>query len=390
MKHHCFFVALVAMMGCVSVANAQSTYSTEMERACRDLNTRLMMEGSISLGELGEAGDILLPRIIKFDANEDGEITPNEVAKVQKKLQKIKKRQGKNKKKHVRKLKSGLRATHANVKYGAHERNELDIWLADSDKPTPLVIYIHGGAFKGGGRGIWCRWNEADKFLKAGISVAMINYRYCFQGENGVMDSLHDSARAVQFLRSKAAEWNLDPDRFGAIGSSAGAGTSLYLASRDDLADPDNEDPVLRESTRLSAIGLRQTQATYNYDKWEEILGVAVDGLESYPGQEQIFYGQPKDMDRNAPEMQAVRREVDLLVWMSSDDAPMWIHCNEKGDQPKNAYDRNHHPKHVIALKKRAEEVGLDVRAYAPKIGLKPEGKKDISIIEFMKQYLKK
>ena len=40
--------------------------------------------------------------------------------------------------------------THANVKYGNHERNVFDLWLAESDKPTPLVIYIHGGGFRGG------------------------------------------------------------------------------------------------------------------------------------------------------------------------------------------------------------------------------------------------
>ena len=41
----------------------------------------------------------------------------------------------------------GVPATHTNVKYGPHERNALDIWLAPSDKPTPLVIYIHGGGW---------------------------------------------------------------------------------------------------------------------------------------------------------------------------------------------------------------------------------------------------
>ena len=42
--------------------------------------------------------------------------------------------------------------THANVKYGAHQRNVFDIWLADSDKPTPLAIYIHGGGFRAGSK----------------------------------------------------------------------------------------------------------------------------------------------------------------------------------------------------------------------------------------------
>ncbi len=35
-----------------------------------------------------------------------------------------------------------------NVKYGPHERNVLDLWMAKSDKPAPLVLFIHGGGFR--------------------------------------------------------------------------------------------------------------------------------------------------------------------------------------------------------------------------------------------------
>ena len=38
------------------------------------------------------------------------------------------------------------------MKYGAHQRNVFDIWLADSDKPAPLAIYIHGGGFRAGSK----------------------------------------------------------------------------------------------------------------------------------------------------------------------------------------------------------------------------------------------
>ena len=39
--------------------------------------------------------------------------------------------------------------THADVKYGPHERNVMDVWLAKSDKPTPVLVSIHGGGFQG-------------------------------------------------------------------------------------------------------------------------------------------------------------------------------------------------------------------------------------------------
>src|SRR5438094_6756064 len=40
--------------------------------------------------------------------------------------------------------------TAANFKYGTHERQVLDFWQAQSHKPTPLVLYIHGGGWQGG------------------------------------------------------------------------------------------------------------------------------------------------------------------------------------------------------------------------------------------------
>jgi hypothetical protein len=48
---------------------------------------------------------------------------------------------------------------------------------------------------------------------------------------------LPDAARVLQFVRSKAAEWNIDETRIGASGCSPGAGASLWLAFHPDFAD---------------------------------------------------------------------------------------------------------------------------------------------------------
>ena len=69
--------------------------------------------------------------------------------------------------------------TYSDIRYGVHERNVMDVWLAQSDAPTPCVMIIHGGG-----------WVQGDKraalgglqhFLNAGLSVASINYRYLKQ-----------------------------------------------------------------------------------------------------------------------------------------------------------------------------------------------------------------
>src|SRR5437867_6759457 len=137
------------------------------------------------------------------------------------------------------------------VAYGNHPRQVLDFFQAKSAKPTPVVFYIHGGGWQGGDKRI-----NPQPFLAKGISVVAINYRYV---KNGVEENvkppvkapLEDAARALQFVRSKAAEWNLDKKRIGATGGSAGACSSLWLAFHDDMADPKSSDPIARESTRL-------------------------------------------------------------------------------------------------------------------------------------------
>ena len=140
--------------------------------------------------------------------------------------------------------------THRDVRYGPHERNVLDFWQAKSAQPTPVLVSIHGGGFLAGDKSVQPQILKGC--LDAGISVAAINYRYSTQAIAPA--PFQDAARAVQFLRSKAKEWNLDPKRVAATGGSAGAGISLWLAFHDDLADPQSADPVLRQSTRLACV----------------------------------------------------------------------------------------------------------------------------------------
>jgi len=156
--------------------------------------------------------------------------------------------------------------TVANLAYGKHERQVLDFWQAKSEKPTPLVLYIHGGGWQGGDKSS-LSGPAIQQYLKAGISVAAINYRYVKQAvqekvEPPVKAPLEDAARALQLIRSKAADWNLDKKRVGATGGSAGGCSSLWLAFHDDLADPKSDDPIARESTRLYCAAVNGAQTS--------------------------------------------------------------------------------------------------------------------------------
>ena len=160
-------------------------------------------------------------------------------------------------------------ATEADVRYGEHERQLLDFWKADSDpsKPAPVLFFIHGGGWNAGDKSRVAKFFNVEDFVKAGIAVVSINYRLVPQAfEAGVKPPvkapLEDAARALQFVRSKAKEWNLDKERIGASGGSAGACSSLWLAFHDDMADPKSSDPVARESTRLWCAAVSGAQTT--------------------------------------------------------------------------------------------------------------------------------
>src|SRR3982751_4453264 len=97
--------------------------------------------------------------------------------------------------------------TFRGIKYGEHERNVIDFWQAKSTKPTPLLVYIHGGGWRGGDKSMLAL--ETLNFMREhGISVGSINYRYSDQAK--LPAPVHDAARAIQFMRSKAGEWNLN------------------------------------------------------------------------------------------------------------------------------------------------------------------------------------
>jgi acetyl esterase/lipase len=281
----------------------------------------------------------------------------------------------------------GVPATHADVKYGTHERNVLDIWLAKSEKPAPLVVFIHGGGFVGGDKSKAYSSANIDQCLEAGVSFATINYRYRDTDPRGVRASLGDSKRAIQFIRSKAQEWNIDKARIGAYGGSAGAGTSLWLGLHDDMADPDSDDPVLRESTRLAVIGAQSTQATYDVLLWPELLKFERDGAMTV--EVLGFFGVESEAALESDEGKAIRADLDMLALMSPDDPPLYASNGmEGGTPPKNRGHTNHHPLHVAALKARAQEIGIEAQLYAPALGIEPPEDERESLMEFFLRHL--
>ena len=261
--------------------------------------------------------------------------------------------------------------TEANVRYGDHERQVLDFYRAKSDTPTPLVFNIHGGGWVAGDK----KNVGVKPYLAAGISVVSINYRYSWQAQlDGVKPPvkapLEDAARALQFVRSKASEWNLDKQRIGASGGSAGACSSLWLAFHDDLADPKSSDPVARESTRLWTAAVNGAQTSLDPLELKEWTP------NSRYGGHAFGFMDPKDTktrDTRFAEFLAHRDEV--LPWIkeyspiglvTADDPPVYLFYSSAPALGQEQKDPTHTSNYGVKLQEKCQSVGVGCELLYP------------------------
>lgn len=259
-----------------------------------------------------------------------------------------------------RQSKSRIQPTMADVAYGPHARNVLDFYQASSDRPTPLIVYIHGGGFVGGDKE-----SVSPEMVReanaAGISVAALHYRFVDGEEILFPIPQQDCARALQFLRSQATAWNIDPRRVAAYGGSAGAGISMWLGFHEDLADPDSQDPIARQSTRLVAIGTMGGQGTYDPIKIKALVGGRA---WEHPS---IFkvYGLKNAEEALHPTAarQALYDEASAIHHLTGDDPPLYMIYSEPdvvppADSKPGAFI--HHPNFGKQLKQAMDDLGIE------------------------------
>jgi len=263
--------------------------------------------------------------------------------------------------------------TFANVAYGSHERQVLDVWKAPSPRPTPFVFHIHGGGWVTGDK---AKVAHLRDYLDAGISVVSINYRYVSQalaaGEMPpVKWPLSDAARALQFVRSKAEEWNLDKGRTIATGGSAGACSSLWLAFHDEMAQPESADPISRESTRLEGAAVDGAQTTL--DPAQTIVWTP---NSRYGGHAFGFWPEPGNLKtRDTAFAQFLSERERVLPWIEAyspmahvtrDDPPVYLTYKAPPAMGKDEKDPTHTANFGVKLEERLKETGVPCELVYP------------------------
>jgi acetyl esterase/lipase len=263
----------------------------------------------------------------------------------------------------------GPTPTVADYVYGKDsERQKFDFWQAKSDKPTPLLLMIHGGGWQNGDKSSYA--DKVQAYLDQGVSVAAINYRFIQQAmeqkvEPPVKACLYDAARALQTIRSKAGEWNIDPNRVGSTGSSAGACTSLWLAFHDDLADPKSDDPIARQSTRLTCAAVDGAQTSLDPTQVREWIANAVYGGHAFgfkgPGR-----GRPEEfalLIENREKVLPWIREYSPIELVTSDDPPVYLNYPTQKQPPAvgaETTDPTHSAVYGIKLAEKLKSAGVE------------------------------
>ena len=303
-----------------------------------DLFTRLdaNKDGKVVRDELPENQK---PNFGQIDTNSDGAISREELTA------------------YTRRGSEPVKPTHADIAYGPHERNKIDLYLAESKTPTPLVLFIHGGGFRAGDKSA-VNAGEIRDFHREGWSVAAINYR--FTNVVPAPGQYLDCGRALQFLRHHAAKYNLDPKLVASTGGSAGAGTSLWLAFHDDLADPKSDDPIARESTRLICTVVTNGQSSYD-PRFAEKAGIPRPNFERHQFFEP-FYGL-KVADADTPEAYKRYEAAAPITYLTKDDPPALLNYSYQNVDVTNSSDLGlvvHHPKLGIALKEQMDRLGIE------------------------------
>jgi acetyl esterase/lipase len=128
-----------------------------------------------------------------------------------------------------------------------HERQKLDLYVPKAKSKVPLVIFVHGGGFRAGDKGD----QNPRPFLDEGYAFASVNYR--LSGDARFPAQIEDCKAAVRWLRSHALEYNLDPDHFGAWGTSAGGHLVAMLGTAGDTREFDVGEN-LGSSSRVQAV----------------------------------------------------------------------------------------------------------------------------------------
>lgn len=323
------------------------------------VNTALAQQATRRSERTSETDEQLkkgLKRFPQADTDNDGILTATEARAF---LQKHRAAVGNLKQRQSESQKNRPTPTFANVKYGPHERNVFDLWLPEgstNDKPPAVFVYFHGGGFVAGDKSKL----DPSPYLQQGYAVMSGNYRFVNGDDVLTPIPMQDCARALQYLRYKAKEFGIDPTRVAVSGGSAGAVITMWIAFKDDMADPASDDPVLRQSTRVSCIVPKSGPTNLDPAWIRKNIGGSKEVHASIPR----FYG-TQDGDCSSEKVRQLIADASVINHATADDPPSLLVYGGELDNvplPEDAAQGLviHHPYFGKVLKDKLDSLGVE------------------------------
>ena len=201
----------------------------------------------------------------------------------------------------------------------------LDVFTPKENANHIGVIFVSSGGWFSDHNTINVKFFE--KLLNRGYTVFAVVHGS--QPRFTIPEAVADMNRSVRFIRAHAADYQIDPDRLGITGGSAGGHLSLMQGAAGDEGQKDNADPIERVSSRVQAVACFFPPTDFlNYGKPGEIaLGNGV--LHDFPSpfEFNVYNPQKKTFERidDEAKRREIGRQISPLTHVSADDPPTLI-----------------------------------------------------------------
>jgi len=186
----------------------------------------------------------------------------------------------------------------------------LDLYLPkkQNNSPLPLIVFIHGGGWRSGSKD---NCFAREQLVKYGYAAACVDYR--LSGQAKFPAQINDIKAAVRWLRANAGEYNINPDKFGAWGNSAGAHLAVMLGVTGDVKELEGNVGVTAYSSRVRAV-----VDWYGPVEFSAIIPLKNKFQEYYEAATQLI-GQPLE---SSPDLIS---KASPLSYLTADDPPILI-----------------------------------------------------------------
>ena len=278
-------------------------------------------DGQLSKEELPEA---LRKNFDRIDRDGNGSISREEDAAVR---SRSRAQQAGNQRRVQSRLPEGIEKI-ADVDYAGNDnlRQKLDVFLPkvrSSDKPVPLLVFIHGGGWRNGDKASGL--SRLAPFLANGkMAGATVAYRLSDEAQWPAQ--IHDCKAAIRFLKASADQYCIDPDRIAAMGTSAGGHLVAMLGVTGDV--PELEGEIGEHGDQNSEVA-----CVVNFFGPSDLLSMNGEGgtmdHEAPDSPESLMLGGPilerKDLARQASPITHVSKADEPMLIVHGDKDPLVI-----------------------------------------------------------------